>query len=76
MPTKGEDLEVSNKIHLPDKKKKCTFIFRIWGRLLLVQGFLSLGRRECFQLQTGLVDIEDSEAEEGVPHLKYKEKST
>ncbi len=36
---------------------------------LLVEDFLSLRWAESLHLQTGLVDVQHSEAEEGVPHL-------
>lgn len=36
---------------------------------LLVKDFLSLRRTDRLQLQAGLVDVQYSEAEKGVPHL-------
>ena len=41
-------------------------------RSLLVQDFLPLGLGQGLQLQTGLVDVQDRQAEEGIPHL-YRE---
>lgn len=38
-------------------------------RSLLVQDFLPLGLGQGLQLQTGLVDVQDRQAEEGIPHL-------
>lgn len=37
---------------------------------LLVKDFLSLRRTDRLQLQAGLVDVQHSEAEKGVPHLE------
>lgn len=51
-------------------------VFITSSSFLLIEGFLSLGRAKRFQLQTGLIDVEDSEAEKGVPHLKKRHKLT
>lgn len=42
MPTKGEDLEVSNKIHLPDKKKNARLFLEFEGGFYLSRVFFLL----------------------------------